>query len=329
MRWLKNILPWLVAIGIFTYLFRQYPLGDVLMAIRHVHLFWFAVYAICYFAYIWYFDCWGLARIFGQFGAPTQPRELFRVRFASYLIMVVNYGAGQATLAYFLQKLRHIKAAKAFSVIIFVVIMDLYWAITLAFIGTLWSRPVVQGVALLPWVSLIWVIANTGLITAIAFWKWQAQHKYIRWVQQHPLLQAFALASFRQYGRALLYRLPLHLAINTALFFVALTFGVHIPFLRVLACFPIVILAGTIPITPGGLGTIQVATIELFQGSVSGGLLATGQIQAAELLLAMSLLIVFANYFLKAVTGSLFFHRIVRPKTDDAVSPSLPPEIPL
>lgn len=313
MKYLRHIIPWVIAVGIFFYLFRQYPPRDLVAASQFLNIPLFCSYAVIYFLYMWYVDCWALARIMTRFHIPLRAKELFQVRFASYLIMVVNYGAGQAGLAYFIKRHKHASLPAVLGTILFVLVIDLYWTINLAFIGSYFARPVVRDVPLFPIISMIWLIATSAILINIAFWKFKAKNRFVKWMQEHPASLTFRKARLIDYGWTLLLRLPMHIAINTAIFFVAWTFGVSIPFWKVVSSLPIVILAGTIPITPGGLGTVQVATIELFKNSVSGAVLSSGQVQPAELLFAMSLLMIFSNYFLKAVTGSLFLNKVLSP----------------
>lgn len=313
MKYFRHIVPWIIAVGIFFYLFRRYPPSTLVGAAEYLNIPLFCVFALTYFLYMWIIDCWALARIMTRFHIPLRAKELFQVRFASYLIMVVNYGAGQAGLAYFIKRLRHASLPRVLGTILFVVVIDLYWTINLAFIGSFFARPVVSDIPLFPLISLVWVIATCAILVNIAFWKFKAKNRFVKWMQEHPASMTFRKAGIVDYGWAMLLRLPLHIALNTALFFVAWTFGVSVPFWKVVSCWPIVLLTGTIPITPGGLGTVQVAMIELFKNSVSGAVLVSGQVRPAELLLAMSLLMVFSNYFLKAVTGSLFLNKVLSP----------------
>lgn len=324
MKILKKLIPWLIAGGIFYYLFRKYPAAELLAAVEHLRVGYFVLFATLYFFYMWWVDCWSLANLLSRFGIPTRFKDLWQARFASYLIMVANYGAAQGAYAYFIKRLKQVPLSQVLGTIAFVLVIDLYWTISLAFVGSFWARPSVGDIALWPIISVVWAGATVLLVIKMIFWKYNFKIKWLRWVQAHPVASTFRQARPLDYGHALLVRFPLHIAINTALFFVAWTFGVHIPFLKVLAAFPIVILVGTIPITPGGLGTIQVATIELFKDSVAGPVLATGSVTPSELLLAMSLVLLFANYLLKAITGSLFFGKIMEGKESES-PPITPP----
>ncbi len=84
----------------------------------------------------------------------------------------------------------------------------------------------------------------------------------------------------------------------------------HIPLIQILAKIPIVFLIGALPITPGGLGTTNVAMIELLAPHLSGDIFATSNITPAELILSVSLLWMFVNYFLKVLVGLFFLRRV-------------------
>jgi uncharacterized membrane protein YbhN (UPF0104 family) len=84
---------------------------------------------------------------------------------------------------------------------------------------------------------------------------------------------------------------------------------VHIPFAKVVTLLPLTVAIGAIPITPSGIGTVQIAAILLFQEHVSGGPVAQGQVSGAEIIFAMSLLFAIAIYCLKLLSGALFFRK--------------------
>ena len=66
---------------------------------------------------------------------------------------------------------------------------------------------------------------------------------------------------------------------------------------------PLIFLIGTIPITPGGLGTTSAATVELLSPHLTGSILS--KVGAKQILFAASLMWVFVNYVLKAILGAV------------------------
>ena len=89
------------------------------------------------------------------------------------------------------------------------------------------------------------------------------------------------------------------------MYVVVKTFSCHIPFTKILSNIPLVFFIGTLPITPGGLGTTNAAMVELLKGYLTGPIFANGAVTPAELLFSASLLWMFGNYLLKIITGSV------------------------
>ena len=147
---------------------------------------------------------------------------------------------------------------------------------------------------------ILWAVATGVLIGLALMKKLGAKLRTARWTKVRELFEILLTARLKDSLALFLFRLPMHLALNTSLFFLAPAFGVHVPFLKVIASLSIVTLVGSIPITPGGLGTIQVVTLSLFEKDVQG-----------PLLLSMSLAFLIANYLLKALTGALFFRKVL------------------
>ena len=292
----SKIFPWLIAVGIFYSLFRKYPLPQLIEAARYAHVSIFILYATAYFFFMGLMDCVGMVWLFGRFGFSTSLKKILPVRLASYLIMVLNYPAAQGMLAYFFTRTKKIPFLQAMGMIVFLTLMDLYWTISFAFVGSFFSDFSIKGIDLNQIVRMIWMGTTMGLVCVMAFRALPPGLKGVAWVRKRHLFQVFHQAHPFDYLKVLLLRLPMHLAINTSFYFIALSFGTFIPFWKVIARLPLVILVGTIPVTPGGLGTVQVATVEFFKSDVS-----------EPILLSMSLAFVFMNYFLKAVTGSIFF----------------------
>lgn len=300
---LKKILPWAFALIIFWLLFRRYPLSGLIEATRNANLLFLLIFSIVYFLFIWGMDCWGLAQTLSRFGIPTKTRELLQVRAASYLVMILNYGAGQGILTFFLNRKKGIPFLKISSIILLITLVDLYWVITFAGIGSLIADPMIAGVALKRPIQLMWLTSTIGGIFLTILAHLRVGEK-IPWFKNWSLFYVLHEGHVYHYLTALLERLPMHLVINSTLYILAWGFHSHLSIGSILSSVPIIMLVGTIPITPGGLGTVQVATVELLKNSLTSPLLTQG-ITREELLLSMSLYAQFSNYALKALFGSL------------------------
>lgn len=318
-KWAKKIVPWLIAGLLLLYLFYKIPPAKVLQALSHVNVPLFILYASLYFILVMLVDCFSLSKVLSQFCVPIGFKEIFAPRGVSYLLSLVNYNAGQAGLAYFIKRSKGASFFKAMGAIFFIMVIDLCWVVLLAFAGTFFIRLNFGAWDVSHWVRQVGFAVFGAMLLHLAFWRgwfgrlfpWKVKMRWIDWIRGRHLFQAFHEATVLDYLRIALYRFPLHAVIITSFYFGVSVFDARIAFSTILGTVPVILLIGTIPLTPGGLGTVQAATIELLQGHVTGNILASG-VSPAEILFAMSLSWMFANYLLKALCGLLFLNRVDR-----------------
>jgi uncharacterized membrane protein YbhN (UPF0104 family) len=314
---LRGAAPWAVAAALLYYLFQKYPPAQVWEALRWVRLPAFLGFGLLYFLLVLVFDTWGLARVLSQFAAPVGFRELIPARCVSYLLAIFNYNAGQAALAAYLKKTRGVGFFKTLGAILFLAVIDLYWIIALAFLGSFFYIREVGGVSLTAWVQRVGYVSLAALLLHLTFWRrWYTRilpgrfhFSFLDWIRGRHLFQAFHQATVFDYFRAALYRFPVHVTIISSYWLLIRLFHAELPFQEVMATVPLIFLLGAIPLTPGGLGAVQIASVELLKDRVVLSPSLLGQVQAADLLFAMSLSWMFLNYSLKILTGLYFFLR--------------------
>ncbi|MCE9625582.1 MAG: flippase-like domain-containing protein [Deltaproteobacteria bacterium] len=308
---LKNLLPWLVAAGLLYYLFRQVSPKQVLESLRYLNIPLFIGFGVVYFVTIMVLDTWVLSRVLSRFAAPVSFRELLPVRCVSYLLSLVNYNAGQASLAVFLKRTRDMSFFKTLGCIFFVTVIDLYWVIALAFAGSFLMDLNMKGFQLEDWVRRVAFIALAGLILHLAFWRgWfgkilpkRFHFRLGDWLRGKHLFQPFHHATLADYGKIALSRLPIHATIISSMWFLIRIAGASVPYRNILGAIPIVLLTGAIPLTPGGLGAAQIAIVQLLKNYVTPPAAAHGTVAPEELLLAISLTWMILNYLFKSLAG--------------------------
>ncbi|MFO1519363.1 MAG: lysylphosphatidylglycerol synthase transmembrane domain-containing protein [bacterium] len=316
--WAKKILPWLVTAGLFAYLFHQIPPEKVAKALSFIHPILFTVYAIAYFFVIMLIDSYSLSRVLNQFCVPVSFREILPARGVSYLLSLVNYNAGQAGLALYLKRSKNASFFKALGSILFILVIDLYWVVLFAFVGSFFIQLELGKWNVSDWVQKVGLILFVGLLIHLAFWRnWfsklfrvNIRVRFLDWIRGRHLFQTFHEATVLDYLKIALLRLPMHAVIISSLYIVVTTFQAKIPFFTILTTVPVILLVGVLPITPGGLGTVQAATIQFLKGSIVSPLFSQGQVSPEELLFALALLWMFANYILKALFGALCLKRV-------------------
>ena len=323
---LQNLVPWLIAAAILFYLFRKMPPAQVAASLKGVHLPAFLGFGLGYFLVIGTLDTWILSKVLSRFAVPVRFLELLPARCVSYLVSLVNYNAGQAGIAFYLKRTKGASLFKTLGSIFFVTIIDLYWVIGLAFLGTFLMKVEYAGIDVQSWVRRVTYVSLAGLFLHLAFWRgWfgkllpKAMHfKAGDWLRGRHLFQAFHHATLGDYFRIALLRLPIHATIISSFWLVVRLGGAEVAFRDIFASVPIVLLMGALPLTPGGLGATQLATVELLKNHTHP----PPGIPAAELLLALSLAWMALNYFLKAIAGLLMLRRgsreLFRESADDA-----------
>jgi uncharacterized membrane protein YbhN (UPF0104 family) len=309
----RRFLPWLIAAFLIYFLFQRYPVNEVLAAASHVNATAFLGFILFYFIYIGLTDIWSLNLILNRFGIHSRFKNILELRLASYPPMILNYGVGQGVLAYMIKRKYEESFVKVSSVLLYILMIDLYWAFTFTFCGSFFYEPVLNGHDLVVWIRSAWLGVSVLLLALFVFWRLPLLEDKMKWLKAQNLFHTFHRAKSSDYFMVMLWRFPLHCATSTYLYFLALCFGVNISFVKVVTLLPLIEAVSAIPITPSGIGTSQIATVLLFQDHVSGGAVAEGQVSGAEIILAMSLLFTIAIYCLKLMSGSLFIQKITKP----------------
>jgi uncharacterized membrane protein YbhN (UPF0104 family) len=315
---LKKTLPWLVALFIFAYLFREYKPAQLLKAVEHANILYFLGLALIYFTVLYFVDSYTMAHTLTRFGHKISTREILPARGVTYLIMNINYPASQAAFAYYLKRTRGIPIFEVLGVFFFIAIIDLYLVMTMAFIGSFFQDAVVRGVDIGEFVKIVVLIAYGLFVAQLFFWRqWfskitgiKREFKLVTWVRSKKIFGVFNEVTLGDYARVALMRSPIHVCIVLFLFIGIKAFHAYVPLVTVVADVPIAFLIGTIPITPGGLGTTNVAIVELMYTHVSGALISKGIVTAKELILAVTLVWMVTNYTLKSLVGIAWLQKV-------------------
>lgn len=317
LSWLRQLLPYSVAAGLLAYLFYKIPLDQVGENLHQVHWVGLILFSLVYFAAIALLDLQGLHRVLNRFCGFLTREELWPGRAISYLLSILNYNAGQLALAAYLKNQRGFSLFRTMGAVFFVTATDLYWIITLAFAGSFFVDFHIEGHPLSDWVRRVGYIAFIALFFHLAFWnRWfsrlfpkKIHFGFTDWIRGRHLFQAFHHARLGDYARTALDRLPMHLIFVASLWVVLRLFGVQCSWAHVLATVPVIYLLGALPVTPGGLGAVQLATVELLKDKVSSPTILPGSLEAQQILLAMSLIWMGLNYLWKALFGLYYFRK--------------------
>lgn len=309
---LKLVGPWVVGVGIIVYLFRLYPLATVVEAGKGVNIISFSAFALFYFFFVFAVDTWVFSRVLTRFHHPVKFKELLPARAVTYLIMILNYGAGQGAFAYYLKRTKQVAIFEVLGIFAFIALIDLYWLMGMAVVGSFFQDFQIHGVRLAPIIRTAGGIAAVALAAHLIYWRYFSAKPWraTRWLREKKLFRIFHEAKLRDYLVTALMRTPIHACIIASMYVVLITFGAYVPFLTILGATPIAFILGVLPISPSGIGVTNGALVELLQHHIQSPIIAQGATTGAALILAASLLWIFANLSLKAIVGSLYLMRV-------------------
>ncbi|MBI4411702.1 MAG: flippase-like domain-containing protein [Deltaproteobacteria bacterium] len=310
-KYLKRILPWLIAAGILYFLFHKIPPTTVLSTITHANIPLFVFYSIAYFVIIMMADCVGLCWLLSRFSTPVNFKETLLMRGATYLLMVINYNLAQGGIAFYLRRTHKAPVFKTLGAMFYLTVVDLSLMLTFAFAAVLMEDISYRDVSLRPFLTQFALLFYSGLTLWIAFWglidrpflKKYRSVGVVDWLVSRHLFVAFRQSSALDYLKTYLLRLPTLVLVVLSLFLWINAFHSALPFTDLFLYTPVIMIVGTLPITPAGLGTVQALCVEFFKTNLTSPLTTGGLYAPEELILAGSLLWGAANFVLKILFG--------------------------
>ena len=304
----KKVVPWVVTILLFAYLFHKYPPQNIWNSLKSVNIWALFYVATGYFLIMYVIDTYAIARILRHFRHKAPFREILPARGLTYLLMIINYAASQIAFAFYQNRKHGLPISEMLGIFGIIVVIDLYILATLAFITTFFtSWPFeILGMNIAHFVRLFAIAGYALFIINLIFWHGTTgKFAFIDRLRKKDFFSVLSKAGLQDYLSVALWRLPVHAFIMVGMYFAIKPFHASIPFVNVLANIPLVFFIGALPISPGGLGTTNVALVELFQPFVTSPLISAGIISAGDLLFSFSLVWMFANYLMKALTGAI------------------------
>lgn len=307
----KRLLPWAIAAVIFYFLFRQIPPGQVIKTIPHANIPLFAFYAITYFVVVMLLDCVGLRWALTRFSTRVNLKETILMRGATYLLMLINYNLAQGGIAFYLKKTHKAPIFKTLGTISYLTMVDLTLVVTCAVLAVQFQDVVYRGESLRGYITRAGLLFYSVLIFWVIFWKNidrpifrpALKWKIVEWFTSRPLFATFREASAMDDIKMVFFRMPIIFLIVVSFFLWIHAFRASIPFSHILIFSPVIMLISTLPITPGGIGTVQALCIEFFRIGVQSPLISQKLFSTEEVILAASLLWGFGNFLLKIAFG--------------------------
>lgn len=284
-RFLRRAWPWLLGLVILAVILSRVPLAAFGTAIHegpHLRLAAVDVAVVIALLVTDSFATW-VALV------ATQVRwsfgRTFAVRGATYILALLNYAVGQGGIGYYLHR-GGMSGLRAAGVTFFTMGTTLA-TLLLVTTGT-WSAGGHARADAMWWTLLAGCAAFAIYLVVIAVRPAA--------LSRRELLEPLFATGLRGHALAIAARLPHVVLIVLGHWFALLAWGIAVPFSAAATLMPVVVIAGVIPISPAGLGTVQGALVYFFSDYAPG---ATPEARAASLL-AFSIV-----HFVYAMLGQL------------------------
>jgi hypothetical protein len=263
--WWRRALPFAIAIALVALTLRRIDMDAFVAQLAAVNAPAYFLFAIAFVLALLTADAFATAWLYRLTVAPVGFGELWALRGASYLPSIVSHHLGQAYLTYAVSRRHGVSLARMAG-------------------GTLLSYASWAGLLLAAF-SVAMVVSGrslwepaaalTGGVVYLAVIAWRP-----RPLAGVKLLAPLFEAGLRGHIVGLLVRVPHFVVLFLGTWLPFFFFGVSIPLAAALLYVPIVMVAVTLPITPQGIGTREVAAVWAFSAFAPG---ATHAAQAAAI----------------------------------------------
>ena len=284
--------PWLVAAAILALLFWRTPLDELRRSVDRGPALVLAAYSWVAVVVAFAGDVWATRVGLRAVGIRLPLRDLVTVRGTTHLLGLINFTAGQGTIAYYLARLGT-PAPQAAGGVLFLVLVSV---VSLSLLGVLGlaSAPPLGG----DWnarLIALGLLAITGFFGILAFRP--------RWLVRIAWLQPLFTASRGGRLSAVASRFA-HFLLFAVLYWGAIVvWGIPIPLGEALPLIVALMFVAALPITPYGIGTVQAAQIVLF----SPYLAASERVSPEASILGFSLVHYAASMAAQAAVGLLCY----------------------
>ena len=323
---LRTYLPWAVTVLIFIYLFNRIEISEVIGATKRVDLFLFFPLLCFYIIFFFLWDAFVVRYLFASFGTPVDYRGMVVMRGATYLIVLLNYMAGQGGLALIMNRWKNISIKRATSVVLYSLYLDYFTLLAFCLAGAFRLEGVDlvnffsgdEAGHLVRFVTISWAVFF-GLLLFNRLYLPRTD-KFGK-LKRQKLFFTFLEAPAAMYLKVGLLKSVLYM-VGVICYYLGLqAFGLHVPFLNLSVMLPLVWLIGSIPVTVMRMGTIQAAMVWLVTRYAQGGVDLL-EIEAA--VLAFSLLWEMGVNLGRFIIGGISITRVSRyiwmPKTSEEFS---------
>jgi hypothetical protein len=255
---LQNAVIWGVAALCMWWVSRSVSFQQFFKSLREARIGLFIVVNVGSFFLSWLGDTFLFATLFNFFhDRKTRFRELLPATAAQYFLQAINILAANGALVVFLNRRKGVKWLTATWTLMFQGLID-------ALVGS--GLAVIAGVAMpsSP-IHRIWPYAAGAfafLVAVALWWAWgKPKTGPEKWMYNRPSAKAFRDAGLRAYLALGSIRLALNSIQGFLYYYSIVAFAPKVPLTQILALTPGIQAARDEPITPQGLGPLQVVIV--------------------------------------------------------------------
>lgn len=327
----RRLLPPVITALIFAFIFRRIPFGKFVESLRGADYPRFLILMVPNSLFYFAWDTLVLALLMRWFHGPIRYRDLLPVRAVTYVVSLMNTQLARGAMAFYLTRQLRAPFFQITSTVLFSVLVEMAHLAIWATCGILsFPSQMPPGLFWLPiGFALFWVFfllyarldfAPWRVLVSVATRFAPSLRGRVRF-RQWSIFRTFDQAPLKRYVQLVLLRAPMFF-VSLVIHYLALkTFGIEIPFVRMVAFLPIVFMLAALPITVAHLGTTQAAWIFFFRDYAAG-----------SQLLAYSLASHLAFMLTRAILGLIFLPRAYKDlftplRAEGIVAPSAPPPV--
>jgi hypothetical protein len=255
MKILKAVVPWILTILLFVFLFSRIPVEKVLATLASADWGLYIAILVPYSGVYLLLDTGALWVALRRFHSPVRYSELIPVRAVTYVLSLVNHNVAQGGVALWLWRKENIPFLAIAGTMIFLAFMEIANLILVSSVGASVVGTEIPGLSQAYW-------ALYGVLAAILF--------YFRGLKllgiNRPapgLLSTFDRARIVDYLAILPFKVSALLLAAVLNWKAVQFFGMEIPFFAMVASLPLIYLASAVPLTVAKLGTAQAAWVFL------------------------------------------------------------------
>ncbi len=256
--WFRKIVPWVLGIGVLSYLFTKVPLADAWEATRSADIAVLLTASLAAVTVWFWLESGAFSYLFTRFHVPFAWKEARSLRASTYVLTPINWNLGTAAIILYLRRSKGISALEATSTMLFYGTIDGLVMASLTFVGLAMmpaSPAVEQFQRIAGWVAVAQLGFMAVLMADAPGWGW------LEMIRSISLLRSYRVAGWREIF-ALVGIRTVYFCVFALYFWAGVrAFHVELPLAVSTATMAVILMAQALPIPPAGLGTLQGAML--------------------------------------------------------------------